>query len=323
MRALVIGHYSTVGDIECLEYVRSVLDGEGIAYDVLPYNVKYAPFIDGALDLSAVEPSNYTHLIAVCGPLWPEFLAKHGFALGPFAHCTRIGLNLTMVRPLDEWNPFHLLIERDSDRASRPDITFLQQTGHVPVAGLCTIARQREYGEKQRHAEAIALMRDAIRRRNLAPVEIDTRWPERRNSGGLDSPEQVLSVMAKMDVVFTNRLHGMVYALKAGTPALAIDPVAGGDKVSAQAAVLGWPAVATVEADSPEWLERTLDWCLSQEGRNAAQAVAARTREKLQPASDEFREALHKRFDDHPLPPEPRPSFARRVRRLFAGKRRI
>ncbi|HEX6073368.1 MAG TPA: polysaccharide pyruvyl transferase family protein [Sphingomicrobium sp.] len=319
MRALVIGHFSTIGDIESLDYVRRVLETEGIAYDILPYNPKYVPFIDGSVLLRDVSPAAYTHLIAVCGPLWPEFLAKHGIALDRFSHCTRIGLNLTMIRPLEDWDPFHLLIERDSGRTSRPDITFLEETRRVPVAGLCTIARQREYGSRQRHREAIGLMKKVIRDRKLATVEIDTRWPEDRNSGSLGSPEQVISVIGKMDVVLTNRLHGMVYTLKAGVPALAIDPVEGGDKVTAQAQVLGWPAVSTVAAASPEWIDRTLDWCLSKEGRDAARLVANAARSRLQPVAEQFREALHAKFDDRPVSPAQRSlgSLARGLLRTF------
>ena len=35
-RALVIGHFSTIGDIESLDYVREALDARGIASDILP-----------------------------------------------------------------------------------------------------------------------------------------------------------------------------------------------------------------------------------------------------------------------------------------------
>lgn len=38
-------------------------------------------------------------------------------------------------------------------------------------------------------------------------------------------------------------MHGLALALKAGVPALGVDPVAGGGKVSRQAEALGWPAV--------------------------------------------------------------------------------
>jgi len=320
-RALVIGHFSTIGDIESLDYVRGVLDEQGIAHDILPYNSKFVGEIAGATLISRVDPAQYTHLVAVCGPLWPELLDRRGIALERFAHCTRIGVNLTMVVPLDAWNPFHVLLERDSSRATRPDLTFLQPTGRAPLAGLCTIARQREYGERQQHGRAVALMTELIDARGLAAIDIDTRWPKRRNAGGLGSPAQVMAVIDRLDVMLTNRLHGMVYALKAGVPVLAIDPVRGGDKVTAQAGILGWPAVTTVEDGSAEKLAELLDWCLSEQGREAAKSVAERARAQLQPAAEELRAALIAQFGDLPLPTPPRSAPRGLVRRLL-GKRR-
>ena len=304
MRALILGHFSTVGDIESLEYVEQVLGDEGIAYDVLPYKRDIATALDGSLTPGSLDPARYTHVIIICGPIWPGLLERRGISLDRFAHCTRIGVNLTMVLPVEEWNPFHVLIERDSDRTARPDLTFLQKTEIVPVVGLCTIARQKEYGSKQRHGEAIGLIRGIVAARDVAAIEVDTRWPASRNSTGLRSPAELLSVMAKLDLLLTNRLHGMVYALKAGVPAIAFDPVLGGDKVMAQAKVLGWPAVSTVEDASPEWIDRTWAWCLSDEGKAAARSIAGKAREELAPAAKELRSALHAQFEPKPLPEE-------------------
>ena len=316
MRALVIGHFSTVGDIESLDYVESALSKEGIAYDIAPYKGKLAPHIRGSLRLASVNPADYTHLVAVCGPFWPAFLQRHGIDLDRFAHCTRIGVNLTMVLPLSEWNPFHVLIERDSDRMTRPDITFLRDTPAVPVIGLCMIARQPEYGKRQRHAEALGLFRQLVEAQGLATIEIDTRWPRYRNSGGLGSPAEVISVIRRTDVLLTNRLHGMVYALKAGVPVLALDPVQGSGKVTAQAQVLGWPAVSTVEDASPDWLKRNLDWCLSQEGHSAAAAIAEKARSLLQDLPDELHTAVRNQFDYRPIPKAPPGTGAGLARRL-------
>lgn len=322
MRALILGHFSTIGDVDSLAYVTEILREEGIAYDVAPFIEKLASHIDGAISRAELNPSSYTHLIVVCGPFWPELLARRGFDLQRFAHCTRIGVNLTMVEPTAAWNPFHLLLERDSDRSVRPDLTFLRDSSRVPVAGLCTIASQREYGGRQRHAEAIGLMRGLLQARHVAAVEIDTRWPSYRNSGGLESAAQVTSVIERMDVLLTNRLHGMVYALKSGVPVLAIDPVDGGDKVTAQARILGWPAVATVDEASPDWLQRTFDWCLSEEGRTAAAGIAGAARGKLRPVSDQLREAVRTEQPYVPLPPAPAVVRTNRVQRFVRRLRR-
>src|SRR5437016_6221025 len=41
----------------------------------------------------------------------------------------------------------------------------------------------------------------------------------------LRTPSEVESLIARMDLVLTTRLHGMVLALKHGVPAVAVDPV--------------------------------------------------------------------------------------------------
>jgi len=78
------------------------------------------------------------------------------------------------------------------------------------------------------------------------------------------------------------RVHGRVLARRAGVPALAVDPIAGGGKVSAQAAALGWPAVVGADdALRPGVLDRWWCWCLSAEGRAAAGRGAARSGDRL------------------------------------------
>lgn len=60
-------------------------------------------------------------------------------------------------------------------------------------------------------------------------------------------------------------------ALRAEVPALAVDPVAGGAKATAQAGALGRPAVLPAErAGDRRALDEALAWCLSPRGRAAA-----------------------------------------------------
>ncbi|MFB9070447.1 polysaccharide pyruvyl transferase family protein [Citricoccus parietis] len=88
------------------------------------------------------------------------------------------------------------------------------------------------------------------------------------------SPEQLQSVIRRLDAVVTMRMHGLVLALRAGVPALALDPVEGGGKVTAQARALGWPAVLSAAAVSVSALDHQLAWCLS-EGRTLARQRAS------------------------------------------------
>lgn len=264
-KAILVGFFSTIGDIESLDLVKGWLDAEGWSYDVAPYSEKIRRGLDGAADIRNVDPKDYTHFVVICGPCHRRVFGTYGINIRDFEHCVKVGVNLTMVDPLEEWNPFDVLIERDSDRTARPDVSLLCDTPTVPVVGVCFIDQQPEYGDRQRHAEARRAIDGLIARRGLAAVEIDTRWPRERNGGRLGSPEEVYSLMARTDVVITNRLHGTVFALKAGTPPLVIDAVNRGDKVSAQAAVLGWPACVSVEEATPDRLDSLLDWCLSEE----------------------------------------------------------
>ena len=119
-QALLLGHFSTVGDIESLELVSNWLDGIGKRYDILPFAPSVQSAMPGTLAPDAIRPESYDVLVVICGPVWKAQFEKLGLDLARFAHCRRIGINLTMVEPIDVWNPFDLLLERDSDRLTRP-----------------------------------------------------------------------------------------------------------------------------------------------------------------------------------------------------------
>ncbi len=89
---------------------------------------------------------------------------------------------------------------------------------------------------------------------------------------------QVDALLRRLDVLVTTRLHGLVLGLRAGIPVLAVDPVAGGAKVTAQASALGWPALLDAAAVEPGALEHWLQWCLGDAGRERARSVAADAR---------------------------------------------
>jgi hypothetical protein len=59
------------------------------------------------------------------------------------------------------------------------------------------------------------------------------------------------------------RLHALVLGLEHGRPVIACDPIAGGAKVSSQAAALDWPLVLAAEELTAEVLDAALDRCLS------------------------------------------------------------
>ena len=153
MKTLVAGWYSfeqmgaTAGDLLARDLVCDWLRKAGLQCDVA-----VAPPFEGDVDWRTVDPAGYSHVVFVCGPFenrWPvtEFLQR-------FAGRRLIGVNLSMLEPLEVWNPFDLLLERDSSLRSNPDVTFLTSQKLVPVVGLVLVHPQKEYRERALHDAA-------------------------------------------------------------------------------------------------------------------------------------------------------------------------
>ena len=288
-RILVVGWFSqrrggsaTAGDIAACRLVCDWLRAAG-----LPHDVALGDPFPGGVDWERVDPAGYTHLLHVCGPVSPD--AKVAAVLERFAHARLIGVNVSMIQPLREWNPFDALIERDSSRGARPDLAFAAPAEAAPVAGVVQVGPQPEYPDG-RHAavdEAIERLLDGT---PAARVRIDTRLHGNRT--GLRSTAEIESLIAHMDVVVTTRLHGMVFALKHGVPAVAIDPIATGAKVSRQAAVIGWPVVLTADELSGRALEDAWRFCLSDRGRALARVCGVRAAVAAEDVRDQIVAAI-------------------------------
>jgi hypothetical protein len=255
MRALICGWFSfdhmgaSAGDLFVRDVIGSWLEEIGC-----PYEVAMSSRLGGGVDWEQVDPTRYTHLIFACGPLGAGEPALSLFAR--FAHTKLIGVNLSMLDPLDEWNPFALLLERDSSRAVRPDLALLATEPPVPLVGQILVHEQKEYRDG-RHAAVHKLIRDCLAETDAAVVQIDTCL-DPPNTTGLRTAAQIESMIARMDYVVTTRLHGLVLALKNGVPAVAIDPIAGGAKIVRQAQALGWPYCLTPDTLSAETLRQAL-----------------------------------------------------------------
>jgi hypothetical protein len=285
MKVLVVGWFSfeqmgaTAGDLLARDLVAEWLEEADRAYDVAT-----APPFEGGVDWETADPAAYSEVVFVCGP----------FGKGPpltellfrFEDVPLIGVNVSLLQPLDQWNPFELLLERDSDRTARPDISFLSREPVVPVVGVVLADFQEEYGDRSLHAVADRAVRELLEASDVAVVEIDTRLDE--NDTGLQNPSQVESLIARMDAVVTTRLHGTVLSLKHGVPPLVIDPVAGGAKVLRQARSLEWPAVFVADSLDAEELCAAFDWSLTKEARLQAQRCAARASSTLEAVRSEF-----------------------------------
>lgn len=288
-KTLVVGWFSfeqmgaTAGDLLARDVVCDWLSEAGIPYEV----ATAAPFGDG-VDVTTVQPSRFDRLLFVCGPFGngPPLVEM----LERFEGCEIVGVDVSMLQPLDEWNPFDLLLERNSSAAARPDISFAAPLPDAPVVGVVRVHPQDEYGARARHKDANAAIDRLLDAKRMAAVQIDTRLDE--NAVGLRTPVDVETAVGRMDAIVTTRLHGMVLALRQGVPPVVIDPIAGGAKVITQARRIGWPLAFTVEEATDEILAAALDQCLQPSKAVEARQCAAAARAEVEQIRDEFVTAL-------------------------------
>jgi hypothetical protein len=245
VRVLVTGWFSfdeaeiTAGDLLARDTAVRWLAESGLPHDVaVAGNFRR----DGDLGLADTDPDAYSDVLFVCGPAAGKLVTE---MFGRFPHARRLALGVSAVDGTAQLG-LDALLERDSDAAVRPDLSLAAPAttaaARLPVIGVVLVHDQPEYGDRHRLSDAHALLGAAL---------------------------------SRVDAIATTRMHGMALALKAGVPAVAVDPVTGGGKVSAQARALGWPGLARVGETSPGELAGVLRWSLSAEARAMAAAVAA------------------------------------------------
>jgi hypothetical protein len=274
-RVLVVGWFSfvhgeaTAGDVLSMEAVREALLAAGVRHDVA-----WSPVMcpDGGVRLDEVASGAYSDLVFVCGPAHGEVVrGLHE----RFARCRRIAVGVSVVDPADPAvTGFHHVLPRDSpDGPPRSDLAARPRSPTVPVVGVVLANDQPEYGARRRHLDVTRTVTTWLRDQNCARLALDTRL-DPRDWRLAAVPAQLESVVRRLDAVVTTRLHGLVLALKNGVPALAVDPVEGGGKVSCQATAWRWPAVVQATEVSPRVLDHHLAWCLSAPGADAASGRA-------------------------------------------------
>ncbi|MET9172362.1 MULTISPECIES: polysaccharide pyruvyl transferase family protein [Streptomyces] len=270
-RTLIAGWFSlrhgeaTAGDVLAERQVAAALTAAGVRHDTA-----WSPgFRPGALSLDAVRPEEYDTLLFVCGPVHgPQVASLHA----RFGSCRRLAVGVSVVDPADPAaTGFHEIVPRDgTDAPARPDLAAGAPAGPPPpVAGVILTHGQGEYGRRRRHEEVTARITDWLAGKDCARVPVDTRlatddW--RLCATG----EQFLSLVSRLDLVVTTRLHGLVLSLRTGTPVIAVDPVAGGAKLTAQARALSWPALLHPGTLTPAALDHWWEWALSERGRGTA-----------------------------------------------------
>jgi hypothetical protein len=168
---------------------------------------------------------------------------------------------------------FDFLVERGEGGNPSPDITYVAPRQRIPVVGVI-LTQESQIDGRGGANEANLAIAQVLDARDVTVVVIDTRIDSL--TGTLRTPDQVESLIARMDVVVTTRLHGLVLALRSGVPALAIDPVVGGGKIVAQAEAVGWPHGYSVDGLDHHELEVAFEACLTAQARSLAEACRAR-----------------------------------------------
>ena len=272
MRVLVAGWFSfdeviaTVGDELGADTVAGWLGDLGV-----PFDVAEAPFLGRGVDWRDVDPADYTHLVFVSGPISGDPLLRELCAA--FAGSRRWAVNVSVVEDAGR-RLFHEVWERDAPGIARPDLAIAGTAGPAaPVVAVAFTPPQGEYGERSRSGQVRGALEEWLSSRALPWFELtmdqyEKPYPRR--------PEQVEALIQRADVVLSMRLHALVLGLKHGKPVIAVDPVSGGAKVTAQAAALGWPLLLPADEVTAGALDEALDRCRSAELKPAVDAARGR-----------------------------------------------
>lgn len=299
-RSLVVGRFSfeeleaTAADAMARDLVCEWLDRCRVVHDVA-----MAP-PGGGVVWSVVDPATYDQLVFVGG----SFGRSRAMValLERFAHCQKIGINLTMLQEPDQDHPFRLLLERDSTRVVRPDVVFAARTEPVPVVGLVLRQHASENGDGMMHARANQAFHALLGERGPAVLPIDLRLGA--NTVASRTPAAVESLVARTDLVLTTRVQGLVLALKNCVPVVAIDPIRGGGRLQRHAAALGWPHVHPIESLEHVKLRDAYDACLTAEARTLAWKCRSRALEQVETVRETFMRFLET-TDAHRSPSPP------------------
>jgi hypothetical protein len=269
VRVLVAGWGSfdevvaTVGDALGAESVAGWLRELGIDHDIA-----WAPYLCRGVNWRDIDPADYTHLVFVSGPLAERpLLCELSEA---FAGVQRWAVNVSVVDESAR-RLFDRVRERDAPRIARPDLAFDGPPPQSPVLAVAFAPVQAEYRARSRADRVREVIEEWLAARGLPWFELGMDLFSRPYAR---RPAQVEALVRRADVVVSMRLHALVLGLKHGRPVIACDPIAGGAKVSRQAAALGWPEVLAADQLTPAALDAALQRCLS--GGSADAVTTAR-----------------------------------------------
>jgi hypothetical protein len=291
-RVLVVGWFSfelmgsTAGDVIAKDVACDWLRQAGL----VPVVALTQPANPGEIATIDIDPLQFDTLVFVCGPIGNgppinDFLDR-------FAHARTFALDVTLLQPRSEWQPFEHVVERDSRERVNADIAFAAPPYDAPVVGVILVGPQDEY-PTNRHDLVEATFAELLADKGAAAVQIDTRLDI--NASGLRTAAQVESLIARMDLVLTSRLHGAALALRRGVPPVVVDSVPGGSKLLAQMACVGWPLAFDVAELDPVRLVEAFDFALTPEAHELARQTARRAAEQVEGLRAEFLSAVTSR----------------------------
>lgn len=260
-KALIVGHFSTFGDLICLEIVKDKLKEFNIEFEIFTFDKQAREHIGHYKNFDEVNPKLFSFFIVCCGPYDMDMFTRKGILLSEFSHCKRFVFNTTMIDKISTWSPFQYLIERDSDLNVRVESAFLYESKYENYVSTCFIEDQGEH-IGQSHKVVIDKVNSFLKRNSILSVSVDTKYPKINNCAGFDNVDQFLAVTSKSKFLITNRLHGTIFGLLSGVPVIAIDGIKGGGKVSKQCNRIGLPCIK-VEDLNDQSIEKAVKWANS------------------------------------------------------------
>lgn len=286
---------ANAGDVASTHRVASALETAGI-----PHDSAWSPMLrPDAMSLAQAPAQNYTDVVFVSGRL-------HGWQVEQlherYASCRRVAVGCSVIDPHSPaYTGFHSVLARDfPGAAAARDLSAGVPYARTPVAALVLASGGREYGTHRRHERVHQHLLDWFAGVDCAPIVADSRL----NTGDARmcaTPDQFAALLERSDVVVTTRLHGLTFGLSCGVPVLAVDTIAGGGKLSAQATAWEWPALLSAEDVhvSPEGtrprLQRWWEWCRTPEARVLAESRAAEAPAAGRKAMSRLLDELHGR----------------------------
>jgi hypothetical protein len=299
-KAIVLGHFSTFGDLICLDLVEKQFHEAGVIFDIFAFDQDARESIGNIKEWENVIPEDYEILVVCCGPYNKAMFDRKGILLSKFAHCNRISFNTTMMEPIEIWSPFQFLIERDSNKNKRLDSGFLYDSNPTTsYVTTCFIENQGEYGILQVHNHIIKVVETNLMQNDILQIKVDTKYPLRNNQSGFESVDQFIAVVSRSDFLITNRLHGMIFGFLSGVPVIVIDGIKGGGKVSKQCGLIGWPCLKG-EILTDEELNKAIIWARTDEAKNLVTKVVRENRLKAKDNINLLQASLNSTTYDNP-----------------------